>query len=280
MNLRKTRSLLSIIITFILSLSITCASVAFLINGTLASYGFMADYFISEELAAECEKQLDLQFDALSVKSGIPVRVFETAKNDSSVRSVLNLSLQYTYGHTGVSINREEKTEYFYKLCTEYLDGNNISYNSDDVMNAAREAADIFIGCCTLQNTGFIKELVDNVSTNSPKIVLAVLFTALVCGFLMFILYSGKHHVFEYFASSITGAGMSLVFISVSAIVSRIGNNIVAVIPQVYNNALNSSVRIMFLLMLVLGAAELILGLTCSVILKNNEKKKRRHRGE
>lgn len=279
MNLRKTRSVLSVIITFILALSITCASVAMLINATVASYGFMADYFISEELAAECEKQLDLQFEALSEKSGIPVRVFETSKSENSVRNVINLSLEYVYGYTGVSVNEDEKTEYFYKLCTEYLDGNNISYNHDDVMNAAREAAEIYIGCCTLQNTDYLSDFVENISSNTPKIALASLFSALVCGFLLFILYSKKHHVFEYFASSISGAGAALILISFAALITRIGNNI-AVSPQIYSNALYSSVRMVFLLMLVLGAAELILGAVCSTILYNNEKKKRRHRGE
>ena len=85
MNLRKLRSAVSLLITLLLSAALSSAVGAVMINSTFASSSFMERRFVTESLADDCESQLDLQFEALALKSGIPARVFRNIENETKI---------------------------------------------------------------------------------------------------------------------------------------------------------------------------------------------------
>ena len=127
MNLRKLRSAVSLLITLLLSAALSSAVGAVMINSTFASSSFMERRFVTESLADDCESQLDLQFEALALKSGIPARVFRNIENETSVENTLRSSVHNFYNHIDTEAAKATKAEYFYNLCVEYLEGNNLT---------------------------------------------------------------------------------------------------------------------------------------------------------
>jgi len=276
MNLRKTRSLISLLITFLFSVTLSCAMGALLINFTFASSSFMEKRFVSDKLIRECDAQLDLQFDALSVKSGLPVRVFKNIKNEISTGEMLRLSVYNFYDSNDSESLNHTREEYFYKLCTEYLDGNELKYNEQDIRNTAREAAAIYNGCLCLHNAEHIADFAEHVNGNAPRAALGLLGGTLIFGLLFYILYKNKNRAVSYIAAGVSVSGVTLVFISMVSLIFKVGTGIM-ITPAAYYDAFCSVVRLFFALLAAVGVLLIAAGSVLNAVVYNKEKKKDRH---
>lgn len=275
MNLRKTRSIISLLITLLFSLSISCACGTVLLNATFANASFMEQRFVTDKLAEECEAQLNLQFEALAVKSGIPARVFRNIENEISVKETLRTSVNNFYSHIDTQAAKATKADYFYNICTEYLDGNNLSYNEQDIRNASAEAAEIYENCIGLSNTEHLIDFTDRVNANAPDAALGFFMGMLLFGALFFVLYKSRSRAFSYVASGISVSGATLVFISLFSIIFKVGTRF-AMTPQAHYASMCSVIRLFFILLFAFGVLLIALGTVLNVMIYNKEKKDKR----
>lgn len=275
MNLRKSRSAVSLLITLLLSLVVSSAVGAVMINVTFASSSFMEKRFVTKSLADECESQLDLQVEALALKSGIPARVFRNIENETSVENTLRSSVHSFYNHIDTEAAKATKAEYFYNLCIEYLDGNNLTYNKRDIENTANEAAEIYENCLGLSNTEHLIDFADSVQADAPRASLGLLVSAFVLGVFFFVIYKNKNRAFSYIATSVSVSGVTLVFVSLISLVFRVGMHF-AMSPAAHYNAMCSVIRLFYLLVLAVGALFILIGTVCNIAIYNSEKKKER----
>lgn len=275
MNLRKTRSAISLLITLIFSISLTCGLCAVLINTTFASSSFMEKRFVTKSLAQECETQLDMQFEALSIKSGIPARVFKNIENETSVENTLKSSVHSFYSHIDTQAAKATKAEYFYSLCIEYLDGNNLSYNEHDIKNTAAEAAEIYDKCLGISNTEHLIDFVDGVKINAPRASLGLFAEVFLFGALFFIIYKSRNRAFSYVSTGVSVSGVTLVLISIFGLIFKIGMHF-SMSPAAHYNAMCSVIRLFFLLLFAAGALLILIGTVGNIVIYNSEKKKER----
>lgn len=276
MSLKKSRNIISVILTIVLAFSLAAGSSVFLIKETFANSAFIDRALITDELAAECEKQLNLQFDALALKSGIPSRVFTNIETDNSVKDTLKYSVSLIFSDESGKVMLENRKEYFYNMCAEYLDGNNIAYNDEDIERTALEAAQIYLGVCTVQNYKQLSVAAEAISQTAPKFSFAAIVTMVICAVLLLFLYSGKNESFGYIGSGISASGIALVFIALLSLITGCGKGIL-ITPQAYYDAYCSALHIFYAFMILLGILEAVAG---TVILINvqtaSDRKKRR----
>lgn len=275
MNLRKLRSAVSLMITLLLSSALSSAVGAVMINVTFASSSFMERRFVTESLADDCESQLDLQFEALALKSGIPARVFRNIENETSVENALRSSVHNFYNHIDTEAAKATKAEYFYNLCVEYLEGNNLTYNKQDIENTAYEAAEIYENCLGLSNTEHLIDFADGVQNDAPRAALGLLVSALVLCAFFFVLYKSKNRALSYISTSVSVSGVTLVFISVISLIFKVGTHF-AITPAAHYNAMCSVIRLFYLLLFAVGALLVLIGTVGNIIIYNGEKKKER----
>lgn len=273
MNLRKSRSLISLLIILFFSASLSCASAAILVNSTFADASFMMKFFVTDSLVSECNSQLDLQFEALSVKSGIPARVFKNVENEVTAKEAMQTSVYNAYNHVNSQSSKNTKEAYFYNLCKEYLEGNNLSYNEQDVRNTAAEAADIYESCLGLKNTEHLIDFADKVQNDAPRAVLGLLAGTLVSGFLFFVLYKNKNRALSYVAAGVSASGGSFILISVISLVFKVGMHF-TMTPQAHYDALCSVIKLFFVIIFALGVLFTAAGTICNIMVYNKEKKK------
>lgn len=216
-----------------------------------------------------------MQFEALALKSGIPARVFRNIENETSVENTLRSSVHNFYNHIDTEAAKSTKAEYFYNLCVEYLEGNNLTYNKQDIENTAYEAAEIYENCLGLSNTEHLIDFADGVQNDAPRAALGLLVSAFVLGAFFFVLYKSKNRALSYISTSVSVSGVTLAFISVISLIFKVGTHF-AMTPSAYYNAMCSVIRLFYLLLFAVGALLVLIGTVGNIIIYNGEKKKER----
>lgn len=272
MTLSKSRSIISVLLTVVLAFSMTVLSFVFLVRGTFCNSAFIDRVMVSDELVGECENQLNMQFDALSAKSSIPSRVFKNIETENPIEDAVRHSVLMIYSNENSKAFFENKKDYFYNMCLEYLNGNNIKFKEDDVERTAREAAEIYTQTCTLQSSDYLRVIVNVIKDNSPGLALIAFVACLVCVVLMFVLYSGKNNSFGYVGAGISACGIALVFTALISLVSGFGKGVL-ISPQAYYEAFCSVLNLFFVFMILLGLLEAAVG---TIVLLNVEAVKKR----
>lgn len=275
MNLKKSRSVLSVILTVVLAFSLTAASSVFLIGETFANRAFIDRALITDRLASECEKQLGLQFDALALKSGIPSRVFKNIEAENSVKDTLKYSVSLIFSNESSKVMLENRKEYFYNMCIEYLNGNGIKYNEDDVERTAQEAAEIYLGVCTVQSESQLSVVSETLSANAPKLAFTAFFVVIICAVLLVVLYSGKNNALGYIGSGISASGIALALIAVISLLAGCGKGVL-ITPQVYYEAFCSVLRLFFVFMIFLGIFETVVGTVVLINVQTVQNRRKR----
>ena len=272
MTLSKSRSIISVLLTVVLAFSMTALSFVFLVRSTFGNGAFISRVMVSDELVGECENQLNMQFDALAAKSSIPSRVFENIKTENPTEDAVRHSVMMIYSNESSKSFFENKKDYFYNMCLEYLNGNNIKFKEDDVERAAQEAAEIYLQTCTLQSSDYLRVIVNAIKDYSPGLVLIAFVSCLVCVILMFILYSGKNNSFGYVGAGISACGIALSLTALISLLSGFGKGLL-ISPQAYYEAFCSVLNLFFVFMILLGLIETAVG---TIILLNVEAVKKR----
>lgn len=252
MGLKKTRTVLSIIIALVIAISSVCMLSSLTLEFSLASQGFFSKHLITNEIAEECNNQLNLKYDALEAESGIPARVFKMSMETYSTMDNLKLAAENVFTEETAELYSNERIDYFYDLCTEYLNGNNIKYNEADVRRTAEKATRIYSETVGVHNTEAIAQYLTLFKNNCTKTTSIAIVSIILCAGLLVIIYRKKNFALSYFAGGIAGGGLATMVGALLALIFQIGTRI-SISPAVYQSSVASMVRIYFGYLLLVG---------------------------
>lgn len=252
MEMKQTRKLLSLIIAVVIAISSVCMLSSLTLELSLANKSFFSKHLVTNAVAEECEKQLDLKFEALEAESGIPLSVFQMATKTYSTADNLSQASQNIFSEETAELYSNERVDYFYNLCTEYLDGNNISYNRDDVRRTADKAARIYSETVGIHNTDSISQYLTLFARDCTKATSITIVSLIICGTLLAIIYKKKNYAISYFASGVAGGGIATIIGALLALIFQVGTD-VSVSPVVYQSNIVSMIRIYFAYLMLAG---------------------------
>lgn len=277
MGLKATRKLLSVILAVIIAVCTAVMLTSFVISATFSTQGYLTKHLISDELVAECEAQLNMKYDALEIKSGIPARVFETVEKDYNTEESLNLAVQYLFTDESSTLYNQDRVDYFYKLCTEYLEGNEISYKKASVRNTADEAARIYSDCVGIHNADTIKGYLSTFSQSCAKAGSASLVVIVCAIILLTVMYRTRETACLYAAGGAAGGGLAAVIGAVLCIITKVGSGF-AFEPEVYQQSFYSMTRLYFVILIIASTVLLaiIYAVIAAIIKRYNEDKNRK----
>ncbi|MFR5875343.1 MAG: hypothetical protein ACLUFN_02510 [Eubacterium sp.] len=275
MGLRATRKLLSVILAVLTAACTVLMLASFVVTSTLSSQGYITKHLINETLVAECESQLNIKYDALALKSGIPARVFEMAASEYGVEESLNTAAQYIFSEESATLYNQDRVDYFCKLCTEYLEGNDISYKKEYVQNTAEEAAQIYSDCIGIHNADTVKDNISGLNQSCAKIGSAALVVIVAALILLTVMYKTKSTAYLYSAGAAAGGGIAATIGSLVCLIAKVGSDF-AVEPAIYQQSFSAMIRLYFIILLIVSIAFSAIAYSFSTVLikKNNSRNK------
>lgn len=265
LELKSSRKILCSLLCVVISVALSIALTVGIFDMTFTSPRFVTKYFATEELAARCEEQLDLRFEALAEKSSIPARVFQAIKTQNSIDACQDIAVDYFFNGSDCSLYSQSRIDSFKKLCTEYLDGNNIKYSQEDVDNTAEEAARIFSECVGISGFKTFQAVVSDINEVSPKIVLSSLMIGCIAALLVFLLFSQKKNGLAYLCASVTSSGISVFIVGVLCLILKAGKDSILIQPEAYRDAMMNCINTFYILLVSAGIAIFLIGLVLTV---------------
>ncbi len=160
MGLKSSRKLLSVLLTVVITFSV-CAICVNAVNITMVgNRNFYIKGLSSEEVVADCERQLKSKYDALSVKTNIPSEVFYSVVNRYNTKESICQAVGYLFDENDSKLKNDVREQYFIDVCKEYLDANNIDYDTNAIELACKEALDIYSDTIGIHNLDYFKDSV------------------------------------------------------------------------------------------------------------------------
>lgn len=260
MELKSTRKIISILLVIIIALSTVFYCGFLVMSSTIGSQKFIQKHFVTNQLVAECEKQLDMKYDVLEQKSGIPARVFQNVKTAYNTRSTMTQAVEYLFDVNDSTLYNDTKIEYFEGVCKEYLEGNNIKYKKENVRVVAEEAARIYSDSVGIHNADSIKQFVATVSRNCSRIQSICALVSISSAILIIIMFKQQIKGYLYVTSSLIAGGLGTVLGSLAGLVARIGANN-GVTPYVYQQSIYAMSRLCITCIALFGLLVMILGI-------------------
>lgn len=250
MSLKSTRKILSVIFIFIIAAGGCLFAGTSTLRGTLCSESYMQKHFTSDKVLEQCQKNFDSRIEALSEKSGIPVRAFEAVNNFDEIKS--DSPVRRLFGGHDTTLYTKDTVERFEQLCTEYLDGNSIKYDKALVHNTANEAAEIYADCFGLKNTEGLTSFVDSFYNSFEKLLSISFLMMIIPIVLLFLIYKKVYDIFQIVFSAFTAEGIALIFIGAAGLLFKWGT--ADIYPQIYAQAAGNVVKGIFVILMLLGA--------------------------
>lgn len=258
MGMSETRKVLSIILSVLMAAAVAMTGALLVMNLTLSNRAYLEDNISTEALAEECETQLDAKYAVLEAETGIPERVFAAVKTDYPVGETLTNAFRNAFGAEDSSYYNSNMVDYFYELCTDYLEQAGEEFTEDEVRIAADKAAVIFSETVGLHE-------VDNVNTkllalrHTVSSMLGVAVVALVLiVVLMLMLYTDKNKAASYLCYGAAGGSLAMLTGSAGCLIAKLPDKL-QLFPAIYATVAGEMVKKYFLLTAVAGAALLVL---------------------
>lgn len=249
MLFKSSRSLLCFFLVFIMVIGIDMFAAPTLVRSTLCSQSYMSLFLETKSIKNYCNNSYKDRMALLAENSGIPIRVFDVAEN---MEGYSENAIERFYNGYNTEIFTQDKIDTYEKLIIEYLDGNNISYNKEQVHNTAIKAAEIYSDCYGLKNTETFKMFVDNVNSSYGRIASIGLVIALAALLMILILHNDKKKTVKYYTGAFSAAGLSFIFIGVFCLIFKIGKS-AQITPDIYSNAVFNAISVMFVLLILTG---------------------------
>lgn len=244
--MKRTRRIISTMLAIVIAFSVFTVALSTVFSFTLIDQDYLTKHFITDQVVTECEEQLDLKFSALEKKSAIPAKVFKAVLTDMPTKVMMTASIDNFYnGHdsTAYSVDR---AEYFYKICTEYLNANDIAFDEQSVRNIADEAAHAYSDCVGFHNIGYLRLYIEESAKTIVSVTSVALVLAVAAVILINILYGDKAQGFTYITSGVLGAGAGGVLVSIVAYATGIGTNL-DISPITYQQGMAHCVQMFYL---------------------------------
>ncbi len=259
MQLKSTRKIMSIILAVVIALGAVMFSFSTVLSSTFAKKSFIVKHIVTNELVDECDRQLGVKFEALERKTGIPARVFETVKQSYSTRDALLQSAEYMFDENDSTLYNDNRVDYFYGLCVEYLEGNEFKYNEKNVRVIADEAARIYSDSVGIHNADEIGDYVEHIHHLNARVQSVGLMLVVVGVVLLLVLFKKLQEAILYIGAGIMAGGISTFFGAIVAIVTKAGNSPV-VSPMIYQQSFASMVTSSMTRLVLAGLMVLVLG--------------------
>ena len=264
MELKKTRTILSIFLSFVTAAATLITLASFILNITMASPSFFTEKLITPQVVSECTKQLHMKYKSLEAESGIPARVFETVTQDSGVEFSLQTAAANIFLSESSTLYNEERVNYFYKLCTEYFSGNNIEYNEKNVLLVSEKAARIYSDTLGIHNTESIEKYISGYKQDCLKIISTGIIIIALCCCMLCIIYKKRADIMLFAGCGGAGGGAAAVICAIICLILKTGSDVIFY-PAVYQQSLYSMIRISFIYLLLVGIA--CISISCILII-------------
>lgn len=158
MGLKSSRKLLSVLLTAVITFCICAISFNVVEIITQDNNNFYIKALSDDNIVTECEKQLDIKYEALSVKTNIPFDIFSSVKNRYITKESLQQAASYLFDENDSKLRNDVREQYFVDVCEEYFHANNIDYDEDAVRLACKEASDIYSDTVGIHNLDYLKD--------------------------------------------------------------------------------------------------------------------------
>lgn len=234
MNQKSTRKLLSYFMAFIIAVCLAVGSISAVASSTIASKNFYIKNLVNSELVAQIEGQLDSKYATLSKKSGIPSAVFESVTTAYDTTEAVRQATSYLFDENDATMYSDNKVEFFYNSCVEYLDVNELEYNEESIMNVAKEATEIYSSVVGLHNMGGVESFVLTKKEKLVKMVSVCVAVAVLFVAVMLYIYREKEKAMLYIGGGIMGAGVADLLVGLLLIITKVGSRY-NLIPDIYN---------------------------------------------
>lgn len=259
MNQKSTRKLLSYIMALIIAGCLAVGSISTIASSTVASKNFYIKHLVNGQLVNQIEEQLDSKYQTLSKKSGIPSAVFESVTTAYNTTEAVRQATSYLFDENDSTMYSDNKVEFFYNSCVEYLEANEIEYNEDSIMNVAKEATEIYSSVVGLHNMGGVNNFVVALKAKLVKIVSICVVFAIIFVVAMLFIYREKEKAMLYIGGGIIGSGLADLFVGLLLIITKVGGKY-DLIPAVYNAVFASMTMKCIFYEMVAGLILIILG--------------------
>ena len=238
---------------------------ATLIRATLCYQNYMDMFISSEKVVSYCNNAYNERIAILAVNSGVPLRVFEATENVSGYSETVTSRF---YSGSDTTIFTQDKIDTYEKLIKEYLDGNNMEYDENQVHSTAVKAAEIYADSYGMKNLSVFKTFVDKVIDEYSRISSVGLSVLMISAALIFVMYSDSKKTVKYYTSSFTATGLSFIFIGICALIASLGKGGV-ITPDIYSDAIFSAISCMFAILIFTGI--IVTSISTVVALRHNK---------
>jgi len=240
---------------------------------TIGSQIFMDKMLSSESVKKECEDNFKKRLEVIANKSDIPVHVFDASFGIEESYSETLAKRIFTGGDTRMF--SQDKVDLFEELCIEYLDGNSIKYNKQQVHNTAVEAAQAYADSYGMYNTEGISEFTTQITRNYSKYLSTGLIMVAIGAVLINLMFSEPRDRTKFSANGFTAAGFSVVLTGIVGLILGIGRH-ANISPQFYARVVSRAIGSGFAIMIAIGVAILIIsGMVTYKCFKEDDKEER-----
>lgn len=271
-NLSKTRNIISVILCAVIAVLTTLMLTAFTLQATFGNKSFVEKFLITDNLVSQCEKELDENYTALEIKSGIPKRIFLSVEKDFSTKDSLKLAAENMFSNESSTLYSQERVDYFYKICTEYLDVKKISYNKSNVRNTARQAAEIYSNCVGMHNTDSVNAAIIEFSGSCSRAGFGAFFVALVAFGAVLYVYRKKEQGYLYSVSGWLAGSGGVLLGSILCLILKVGSKF-DFSPAVYSQCFYSMTKYFFAILAAVSAVATALLIWAVFIIKKKVNK-------
>jgi uncharacterized membrane protein YgdD (TMEM256/DUF423 family) len=271
MSLNKSRRIITFLLSLVMAIGVILFTCSQTVYYTICNENYMTKVFSSDKLNTQCEESFLDKIEAVSAQSNIPTRVFEAILDENAPPS--KTAVQRMFDGNDATLYSDDLVAQFQDLCVEYLDGNEISYNSEMVHRTAESAAkaysesfginDIAVGMSFVSSTLKIYGKFSSIGL--------LLFVASFTAFLF--LFSDKKRTYRALYSAFTATGGALFLIGIIGIIISASSH-PAVNPQIYADALVRAVCGTFTVIFAVGLLITAAAVYGSVTQYINSKKK------
>lgn len=271
-NLSKTRNIISVILCAVIAVLTTLMLTAFTLQATFGNKSFVEKFLVTDNLVSQCEKELDENYTALEIKSGIPKRIFLSVEKDFSTKDSLKLAAENMFSNESSTLYSQERVDYFYKICTEYLDVKKISYNESNVRNTARQAAEIYSNCVGMHNTDSVNAAIIEFSGSCSRVGFGAFFVALVAFGAVLYVYRKKEQGYLYSVSGWLAGSGGVLLGSILCLILKAGSKF-DFSPAVYSQCFYSMTKYFFAILAAVSAVATALLIWAVFIIKKKVNK-------
>ncbi|MGN0529281.1 MAG: hypothetical protein ACI4IE_09120 [Eubacterium sp.] len=273
MELRQTRRIISSLLSFVIAMCVAVSVFSVCAAATVTNKNYAVKHFVTDELVAECDRQLSKKFASLANESQIPARVFETVKDNVSTRTSLQQGVLIYYSDEEIQNDTISRADYFYKLCVEYLEGNHIKYDKKSIERTAQKAADIYRETVNMKCSDELHQLIDSAGSTAAKVSSASLAFIVISMIMMSLIYNDMMKAYTYMAGAFSaGSASSLLFCLFALITEK--HNVISIQPKAHYDALCSLFGSSLIVTIVISAVLLAVSLGCTVIIKRTGEKR------